>query len=124
AIDELGCRLLTDGPQQFILNDLEKFNGFFIVRIIVDAGSIDVFYFLVKEPLRQAYLPNAFLQFGEVVHGTARLKALIIQGKAFNDVFFEALRSPDAELRALWGFYAVTHRDDDIEVVMLKFPFN
>lgn len=75
-----------------------------------------------NQPLRQSYLADAFLQFGEVVHGTARLKTIIIQCKAFDDVFFKALRGPDAELRALRRLYAVAHRDDDIEIIIFKFP--
>jgi hypothetical protein len=42
------------------------------------------------------------------------------QREAFHQVFPQPLRGPDAELRAPMRLHPVTHRDDDVEVVVQR----
>ena len=38
----------------------------------------------------------------------------IVESKSFDDVIFQALRSPNSKLSTLWRFYPVTDRDNNI----------
>jgi len=47
------------------------------------------------------------------------LEPLVVEREPLDDVLAQALRGPDAELRAPMGFRAVPDRDDDVEIEVL-----
>src|SRR5690606_33640467 len=99
---------------QLVLHYFEKVNGLFVFKVIIYTRGIDVFYLFVEKFLRKTYLPNALLQFVEIIHLSARLKAIIIQCNILDDVFFQTLCSPNTELCTLNGFHPIANRNNDI----------
>jgi len=76
---------------------------------------------LIKKPLGKADFADARLQLVEVGHVASGFHALVIQGKALDDVFLEDGCRPDAELRGAFGVHAVADGDDGVEVVKIEF---
>ena len=58
-------------------------------------------------------------QLVEVVAAAASLQPFVVQREALDDVLAQAMRRPDAELRATVGLDAVADRDDQVEVEVL-----
>lgn len=61
---------------------------------------------------------SAAKQFIKVVHLAGAFQPLIIQGKAFDDVFPQTLGGPDSELCASVRLYPVAYGNNNIEVVV------
>lgn len=53
-------------------------------------------------------IPDTFQPFIKVVPFFSLFQTLIIHGKAFDDVLFQDIGSPDAELGGPFGIYTVT----------------
>ncbi len=118
--DQLGGRLATDGPQQFVLHDFEKFDRLFGFWVVADTCCIDVLDFLVEDPFRKADFADALLQLVEIVHRLARLHPFVVQRETLDEVFTQHLRCPDTELRALMRFYTVADRNNYVEVIVVR----
>ena len=71
------------------------------LRIATYRGHLELVNFLIEKALRNPDFPNPFLQFIKIVQGVAGLKPFIIQGEAFNNIFFKPLGGPDSELSSL-----------------------
>jgi len=101
---------------EFILNGCKEGFGELRLGVIIYASRKYVADFSVKNPLAAPYVADSGQQLVEVA--VARLfEAFIVEHKTFDNVFTKALCCPNAKMRADLRFYAVSNRDDDIEVV-------
>ena len=71
--------------------------------------------FVVDQPGRQG---NCLLELDQLF--LLRLKPLLIKAVAPYEMIFQHTVGPDAKLRTLFRLYAVTDRDDHIEVIVRR----
>ena len=73
-----------------------------------------------KEVYLAVYPVQALLVLHEfAVHPVFQIAEVLVDGITFQQVFFQHLVCPLAELRASDGFHPVAYGNDDIEIVIL-----
>ena len=73
----------------------------------------------MDQPGRQGYRLPELGQFFLL-----RLKLLLVQRVALHQIFAQALGCPDAELRTLSGFHAITDGDNHVKIVVFDLALN
>jgi len=87
--------------------------------IVVNARRKDIGDLLTETTLRRSNVLNASKQLIEIVEGLIGiLKPLVVEHKAFDDIFTKLLRGPDAEASGDGALDAVPNRDNGVEVVV------
>ena len=120
--DEFGDGLACRCPVQFVLYDLEELQCLGVVGPVICRKDEDVAHLEIHALLAGADVADAFEQFIEIIgHAGAGLvfQALVVENKAFLQVFLETGRGPLAESRAAMGADAVTDCDDHFQAVIL-----
>ena len=118
-VNNFGSRMPVNCPVHHILHFFKKINAYGVVFVVINGCGINIFDFGIKYFFGTAYIPDAFEQFIKIgIGGTCFFQAFIVQYKTFNDIFFELLGCPDAKLSTSVRFYTITHRNNDIEIVV------
>ena len=119
VVTKFGCCLPAYGPKKFILYLSKKVECYLCFGIIIPTCFVYLLDLLIKDPLLGAYFPYALKEFPEIVHRGPGLKPLIIEGKPFNNIVSQSLRCPNSELCALRRFNTVSHRNHNIQIIIL-----
>ena len=111
------------GEMHLILDCLEELLRGFRPRVIVYAEGVDFQNLAVEDFFRGADVPDACKEFIKIVAATSPLQKVVVHGEAFDKVFAQYLRGPDAELHAAVGIDTVADTDDYIKVVVCDVSF-
>lgn len=94
----------------------EERDGLLVLRVVIDAGSVDVFYLLIEKAFGETDRSDSLLKLVEIVHRTSGSESLIVKRKTLNDVLPKTLRRPYAELGSLGRLHPVSNRYYDVEI--------
>lgn len=118
-IDNFGSRLTMHGVMYLVLHFFEELYGNFGVRVVIYARCVDIEYLTVKNLFGSADITDALQKLLKVSASAKLFQPVIIQRKAFTNIFIEPFCSPLAKLCAAQRFYAIADRNNDIKIVVI-----
>ncbi len=107
-----------------VLHRLEEQQRRVGLRVVVDAGGVDVEHLPPEDSLAATDVADAGEQFLEVVAASGPLEPLVIHREALDEVFAQPLGRPDAELRAAKRADAVADGQYGVKVIVIHVAGN
>lgn len=86
---------------------------------MTDFACIQVKHLPIENLFRRANVPNPVQKFLPIIAAGITFKSLIVNYKTLDDVFFQTLRRPNAELSAAFALDTIADGDDYVEIVKL-----
>lgn len=107
-------------PVHFVLDGLEETFCHFRTRVVIHTGLINIANLPVKIPLGKPDFPDALQKFIKIIAASAFFQSLVVQRKAFDNIFPQPLGRPNSKLRASVRFYAVANSDYGFQIIIIN----
>ncbi len=104
-------------PVHLVLHLFKEQLGLLRLGVVVRAGGVDIQHLAPEHLFRAADVADTRQQLFKIAVVLRLLEALIIHDKAFDNVFLEALGSPDPEAGGNRTFHPVTNGNDHVQIV-------
>jgi hypothetical protein len=118
TVDNLGGSVTVRGVVHLVLHDPEVQRRLVSLRVVIDAGGVQVEQLPVEDLLRGADVEDAGKQFPPVPTTARLLEQSVVHGEALAQVLLEHVGRPNPELCGNPAADAITNRQDHIKAVV------